>query len=128
MGDSVKSSMNLLNQCASSQVMEWVTRCGSVMTTLRPKPAEHLVQTMETEGHDVNENVGPRGQVRKGNGAPANSVSRRSLKRARDVSSQLSGGSGVARQNVAGDLNWNGVRAVITVFVGLRREGLRLPW
>ena len=41
----MSSLMNLLNRYASSQMVGWVT--GSVMTALRPKPAEHLVQTKE---------------------------------------------------------------------------------
>ena len=71
MGDSfTPSMMNLLNRYASLQMMEWVTRCGPVIIALRPKPAERLVQTKETGGHDVNEDVDPQGQVRKGNDAP----------------------------------------------------------
>ena len=46
MDDSFTSStMNLLNRYASSQMIGWVT--GPMMTALRPKPAERLVQTKE---------------------------------------------------------------------------------
>ena len=64
MGGSFMSSMNPLNRYASSQMMEWVTRCGSVMTTLKPKPAERLVQMKGFGGRGVGGGIDPEGQWR----------------------------------------------------------------